>query len=434
MKTRPHEFIKFLKRIPQGVVVAFIPVKPESKEPDVGIPIKSNPDKVKLTPNDALRRLQQGRNVGVYAFPQGLCFVDIDRPDLVDINEFPESFTVKTRNGGFQIYYLNTDIDRNYILKLDGQKIGELRANWQYVLTPGSYVEPDEDAFEGATGVYEVVRDVEMKPLNLEAIRKFIECEKSEKKGNEKKEVVKNGHFVNKYSISLDAILQVDERLNELLNNLNPGYPSRSEADMAAIDRLWFWQFDESTIGDILRAYRLYEKTERDDYLYHTIEKATTSFTGKRFNPAKNPQLFLKLCKIQEDLSKGGMSRVGEEISGSKHDFHRDVYCVQHVRASPYFKLSSEDPLCSKNKIKSCADILDNQDNSVETAPNDEQPELTLDMEVKIVDLFFDENGKFIAKRLADEIMSEVRFATLTDTEEVGIMMQSQEFGDQMVR
>ena len=419
MKTKPHEFVKFLKRIPQELDVAFIPVKPESKEPDVSIPIKGNLDKVKLTSNDALRRLQQGKNVGIYAFPQGLCFVDIDRPDLADLSEFPESFAVKTRNGGLQIYYLNPGIERNYILKINGQKIGELRANWQYVLAPGSYVPPDDEAFDGATGIYEVVKDVEIRPLDFEEIRKFIEDEKSEKKENKRKEVVKSHCFVNKYDVSLDAILHIDEKLRELLSDLNPGYPSRSEADLAAIDRLWFWGFDETQIADILRTYRTYEKTERDDYLYHTIEKAITSFTGERFNPAKNPQLFLKLCKTQEDLSKGDMSYLRTEISENKGRIHGDVNNVMNVKTPLNFKASWEDPLCSRNKIIEKHDIHDKPDNSVDLSPFHEQSEDKIDIGVELPVLFFDENRKFIAKRLADEIMSEVRFATLTDTEEV---------------
>ena len=416
MKTDPKQFLRLIHRLPHGCDVAFIPVVENRKEPDANIKIKENLDRIKLTQNEALRRLQRGLNVGVYAFPQGLCFVDIDRPDLIDISELPESFTVKTRNGGYQIYYQNPGIERNYILKLNGQKIGELRANWQYVVAPGSYVPPDEEKFEGATGLYEVIKDVEIIDLDFEAIRKFIEPKTEQK--TKPKEMIHSG-FVNKYDISLETILKSDGKLEALLSDLNPGYPSRSEADLATVDRLWYWGFDEQQIADILRTYRSYEKTERDDYLYHTIEKAIDSFTGDRFNPSRNPQLFLKLCKIQEDLNKGGMSRVRGDNSENRHGFHRDVLNVQDVQASPYFKLSWEGPLCSKNKIKSFVDIPDILDQSVEIPQNGQQPEPTLDMGVELSALFFDENGKFIAKRLADEIMSKVYFATLTDTEEV---------------
>ncbi|KUJ94011.1 MAG: Phage/plasmid primase, P4 family [Archaeoglobus fulgidus] len=418
MTTKPSEFVKLLERIPQGGEVAFIPIVENGKEPDTPVKIKDNLEKIKLTASEALRRLQRGQNVGIYAFPGGLCFVDVDRPDIVDLSEFPETFTVKTRNGGFQLYYLNTGVERNFILKKDGEKIGELRANWQYVLVPGSHVPPDGEAFDGATGVYEVVRDAEIRPLDFSVVKRFIE---EDKKGEEEKaeRKVHSSGFTNHFGISLEAILKVDEKLAELLSDLQPaGYPSRSEADMAAIDKLWYWGFDESTIRDILRQYRAYEKTERDDYLDHTIEKAITSFVGERFNPVRKPQLFLKLCKIQEGLSKGAMSGVREENSENKGKIQGDVNDVRDVRVSHYFKAIEVDPF-SRYKVYSNVDIPDIHDHSVEITPNGENSNLTPDMEVEISAEFFDEKGKFIAKRLADKIMSQVKFVTLTDTSEV---------------
>ena len=95
-----------------------------------------------------------------------------------------------------------------------------------------------------------------------------------------------------------------------------------------------------------------------------------------------------------------------------------DVNRVRDVRVTPYFKLSSENPL-SKNKVIGNVDTPDTPDISGETRAIMENSTLNPDIEVELPALFFDENGKFVAKRLADEIMLEVKFATLTDTEEV---------------
>ena len=103
LKTDPKQFLKFINRLPQ-VDVAFIPLVENGKEPAVTIKIKENLDNIKLTQDEALRRIQRGQNVGVYAFPNGLCFIDIDDPRAVDLNEFPETFTVKTRSGGYHLY------------------------------------------------------------------------------------------------------------------------------------------------------------------------------------------------------------------------------------------------------------------------------------------------------------------------------------------
>lgn len=421
MTTKPSEFVKLLQRISPGLDLTFIPVVEKGKRPDTHLKIKENIERIKISQNEALRRLQRGQNVGIYAFPDGLCFLDVDRPDLVDISKLPETFTVKTRNGGFQLYFLNPGLEKNYILKKDGQKVGELRANWQYVLAPGSHVPPDEEAFEGATGVYEVVRDVEIKPLDLEAIKWLVDDNETGEK-----EIQQNFHrvgFTNKFGISLEAILVVDEKLRELLTDLQPsGYPSRSEADMATVDKLLFWQFDENQIADILQTYRLYEKTERDDYIHHTIEKAISSFNGERFNPTKNPQLFLKLCKIQEDLNKGVMSNVRKEISGNGGKF--SVTSTSSSSSSvPLYFISGM--LCGNVhesggiKVRNQLDETDEVDVSVENTPFGEQSSTKLDIIPSEPAEFFDDKGKFIAKRLADKIMAQVKFITLTDTEEV---------------
>lgn len=281
LSKRAKEFHKLLDRIPETAKVVFLPARKGEKAPNVRGKIKEKVREIALTPTAAVEWLKTGGNVCVYAFPDGLCFIDIDNPQSVDINRFPRTFTVKTRNGGFHLYYLNPGIEKNFILKRDGKKIGELRANWQYVLCPGSYVPPDEDAHEGATGVYEVIRDGQIVTLDFEVVREFIEhVDKKEKK----KPTPKTDYF-NKYGMSLSEILEKDEKLKGLLSDLNPGYPSRSEADLAAVDRLIFWGFSEESIKDILRVCRSYEKTERDDYLDHTVEKAFSNYSGSFYSP-----------------------------------------------------------------------------------------------------------------------------------------------------
>ncbi|MEM1671414.1 MAG: phage/plasmid primase, P4 family [Archaeoglobaceae archaeon] len=349
-----------------------IPIKVNSKEPDVSVSIKENLDKVRLTPQEAIKRLEEGKNVGIYAFPHGLCFVDIES-DFVDLIDF-ETFTVKTRDGGRHYYFLNSGIDRNYILKADGKKIGELRANWQYVLTPGSYVPSEKD-----DGYYRVVKDLPITKLDFEALKRFIEDEQKERAITPQP---RKG-FKNRFGISLETILKFDGKLKELLENLNhPDYSSRSEADFAAVDRLWYWGFSEEDIKAILRLYRLYEKTERDDYLNHTLEKAISTFSGERFDPVKNPQEFLKLCSIENELN--------------------NVQEVQEVQENAFFKCSCGQEIEVSNRV----------------GGNKDKEKLgLLGLPVQISD-FFDKNH-FIAKRLADRILQEMKFITLIDTEEI---------------
>jgi len=372
---KSEEFLKLIKRIEEvNADPILIPVKANSKEPDVSVSIKENLDKVRLTPQEAIKRLEEGKNVGIYAFPHGLCFVDIES-DFVDLIDF-ETFTVKTRDGGRHYYFLNSGIDRNYILKADGKKIGELRANWQYVLTPGSYVPSEKN-----DGYYRVVKDLPIAKLDFEALRRFIEDEQKERAITPQP---RKG-FKNRFGISLKAILKFDGKLKELLENLNhPDYPSRSEADFAAVDRLWYWGFSEEDIKEILRNYRFYEKTERDDYLNHSVEKAISTFSAERFDPVKNPQEFLKLCSIENELNK-----------------------VKEVNEIAFFKC-----------IRGVENEVKGNGVEIKNRKNIDLPDLPNPLNPDLLTKFFDKNH-FIAKRLADLILQEKRFITLTDTEEV---------------
>ncbi|MEM2030973.1 MAG: phage/plasmid primase, P4 family [Archaeoglobaceae archaeon] len=402
------EFLKLIHRLNEANVdPILIPIKPQSKEPDVSVSIKENLDKVRLTPQEAIKRLEEGKNVGIYAFPHGLCFVDIES-DFIDKIDF-ETFTVKTRDGGRHYYFLNPGIDRNHVLKSDGKKIGELRANWQYVLTPGSYVPSEKD-----DGYYKVVKDLPIAKLDFEALKRFIEEElKKEKTTTPQKTTSpqnQGSDFKNVFGISLKTILIADKKLRELLKTLeHPDYPSRSEADFATINRLWYWGFSENDIKEILRVYRPYEKTERDDYLIHTIEKAISSFSGERFDPSKNPQLFIELCSIENGLNKNKLNKI--ELNSDQV-----VSVVQEVH--PFYSPESEEICHSivkcKNKVVESLDHLDHPDQ------NDRVDDWMSDMIKKISDKMTNPKKFFRDdKALADHILQEKRFITLTDTEEV---------------
>jgi|Deesub1362A_J573_1020465.scaffolds.fasta_scaffold01902_8 putative DNA primase/helicase len=262
--------------------------------------------------------------------------------------------------------------------------------------------------------------------IDVEVVRKLKEkLEEKEKEKKKPKPETETNIFVNDLGIHLNAIRRIDKKLDELLEVIeHPEYPSPSEADMACASRLYYWRFNESQIVEILRTHRYREKLDRDDYIELTLSK----IEGDKFNPVENPKLFLKLSKITEDLNKDTMSRVGEEYSQKgdrrleKHkNFDENVNHVRDVRVFPNFKSSRF--LYSVIKVKENLDNPDTPDTNTYSQPDSlsfcEQKEETLDMEVDLKDLFFDENGKFIAKRLADEIMSQVQFVTLVDTEEV---------------
>jgi hypothetical protein len=166
--TKPDDFKKLLPNIPDERFknIWFFPVRQDRKNPDVppGTILKGN-TAYRLTAKDAYQRLKSGKNIGIYALPAGLMFLDIDVKDGKTkaskefIKQIPETFTVKTRNGGYQYYYLNESKYSNQIIKEHGIEIGELRTNWYYVVGVGSFVTPDENNFDG-NGIYHIEHNV----------------------------------------------------------------------------------------------------------------------------------------------------------------------------------------------------------------------------------------------------------------------------------
>jgi len=252
----------------------------------------------------ALERLRQGDNVGIVAYPEGLAFLDIDvdagktklpADKVTELIEHHDTFTVKTRNGGVQLYFVNTGIGKLVDLYYDDVDIGELRARGAYVVAAGSYVAPDNKATSEATGNYTVIRDVPLKPLTLNDIPEWIRLgstktspkslEKMEKKithGLAKigTEPVDADSIKNLFGMTLNEVRKGDsvycKELDEFLKGaeFKGKYSSRSHADFRMVKILWKYWFTDEDIALILRHFRPYEKTLRNDYILRTISKA----------------------------------------------------------------------------------------------------------------------------------------------------------------
>lgn len=108
----------------------FIPIKPNSKEP-IGKWLQ-----IRLSISECLSLIERGYNIGIVANKDGLCFVDVDNPNVVSKLKLEYTLVVKTPHGGYHYYYRNCGIDRNRYL--NGY---ELRCHNAYVLCPGSVVD-----------------------------------------------------------------------------------------------------------------------------------------------------------------------------------------------------------------------------------------------------------------------------------------------------
>ncbi len=80
MNTDPAQFQRFLTLIPDEINphVWFIPLGMGLKSPDIPKGESAKDEKYRLTPEKAHERIKKGINVGIYATPGGLLFLDAD--------------------------------------------------------------------------------------------------------------------------------------------------------------------------------------------------------------------------------------------------------------------------------------------------------------------------------------------------------------------
>src|SRR5659263_32652 len=286
--TEPAQFQRLLELIPPEIMdkVWFFPL-PSGKKfpPDVpkGTVMNFN-EEYRLSPSQALDRMKAGKNVGIYCLPGGLFIIDEDREKGAFIapeelrSTFPNTLTIQTRNAGRQYYCQNNGSFSNKVYKYNGIKAGELRSNWYYGVAPGSYVKPDDDAGQDATGLYSIIKDA---PISqLDKLPAWMEISEDILKEEIKIKIEHKGTWKNDLGMPLFEIRRKDKVLDTFLKGANEA--DRSAADYATEQKLYFWRFTDSEIAGILQEYRPYEKTERQDYLETTISKI---IRGERYDP-----------------------------------------------------------------------------------------------------------------------------------------------------
>jgi len=131
----------------------FIQLKEKAKEPISGKSWLQNLGNF----YDAERWLADGYNVGVVGGYGNLRIVDLDDENYEEwAKKLPETFTTKSKRG-WHLYYIIKEMSGNYLLD-----VGEIRANNQYCLIPGS-IHP--------SGVeYSIVKDIPIKESDAKSI------------------------------------------------------------------------------------------------------------------------------------------------------------------------------------------------------------------------------------------------------------------------
>jgi hypothetical protein len=305
--TDPSQFERFLKRLEEAekeirrkLRISYLSLTKGWKDPACkGQKITAS----FISAKRALIRLIEKSNAGIWAYPDGLAILDIDvaagktklpAERVTELIDHFNTFTVKTRNGGFHLYFVNTGIDKLVHLHYENTDIGELRVANGFVVAPGSYVPQDANGTPEATGTYTVIRDVPFKTLNINDIPDWIRIGGGKNSPvlieKVKKSITELFTITNSVVATADSIenllgITLKEiraghsdfcrELDELLNGAVKGdRNSRSEADFRTAKILWKFWFEPSEIALILQLCRPYEKTLRVDYLARTVSEA----------------------------------------------------------------------------------------------------------------------------------------------------------------
>jgi hypothetical protein len=246
-----------------------IPIRPNNKIPDVPQGQSWKNPQYHLTPQQAITRLKQGGNIGIIAH-DWLCIVDLDDPAKYTLEK--PTLTITTRSGALHKYYLNDGTIENSVGKNSLAKCGEVRAEWQYVLAPGSYVPPENNT---GTGLYHITTNTPPATLCKHDLpTDFIPTEKTIIAINP--EILNTPLSIrNHKGTSLETYRKRDPKLDSLLNGHDlTGDTSRDDA--STLNHLINdCEFTDAEAITILKKYRYRPKLERPDYLQHTLNNIT---------------------------------------------------------------------------------------------------------------------------------------------------------------
>jgi len=274
MSTSPDEFQRFINAIPDNLhsKLYFIPLKIHDKGPDVPEKETWKDPVYRLTITEAKKLLQRRGNVGFVAQPETLLVIDLD--NMEKWTPPKPTMEVITSSGKRHYYYLNQGI-KNKDWNENKTHILEIRAEWRYVVAPGSYVPPDpKKALGEGTGLYRLGNDLSPTTLTPNDLPSHLQPEEKRQV-----ELTTGGTWRNKHGWSIQQIRVRDQKLDVLLNNDSTGYPSASEADMATLAKLRWWDYEDGEAVDILKAFRYRNKLDRQDYIVSTLEKISNGAT-----------------------------------------------------------------------------------------------------------------------------------------------------------
>jgi len=145
---RPAEFRRFIELLtadaPDGYRPWLFRVEEGSKAPDTSFGSWKS-KRARVSPKQALTWMEGGGNIGIAGRPDDpLINVDIDDEDATTPDDLKPTLMARSRSRtGVHAWYFESDSGEE-IPNIPTDDAGEVRANWQYVVAPGSYVNSDD--------------------------------------------------------------------------------------------------------------------------------------------------------------------------------------------------------------------------------------------------------------------------------------------------
>jgi hypothetical protein len=210
----------------------------------------------------------------------GVGVIDNDDAENWPYEDTPTDFAILSGSGsGYHHPFLHDGSVANANTKKDTLYEGSVRTENYYHLIPGS-IHPSGGIYSIETESTVPSVTIDDFPVDLHPRSRNVTGPDGEKIEipREPPDDLANAEYENELGWSLEEVRSRSEPLDSLLRHLAPpGYGGdRSASDAATANYLWFWGFCRKDIAHIIRKYRNYEKTQRDDYLYdHTLPFAT---------------------------------------------------------------------------------------------------------------------------------------------------------------
>lgn len=204
-----------------------------------------------------------------------LVLVDVDDQETFPYEHFPSTLEVISGSGRGEHFTYENGGDVENAKGKNGID-GEIRAKNWYCVTPGS-IHP-------TGGIYHITNERPVRLLYADDLPDDLKPST----GHADSEIdigditppddLGDAEFENEYGTSLENIREHDEKLDDLLTDLDPigyGYQDdTSAADAATASKLYYWRFTESQIIDIIRKYRARPKVrDRPEYVADTVSK-----------------------------------------------------------------------------------------------------------------------------------------------------------------